>query len=85
MKNLSLKTQNFKYQKLRNEQNILWNLFIWHGALAITLIEIERKKKKKRLELDNQIKYKDNIVLYFWFSNEVLHYHYLHITDFHHA
>ena len=46
MKNLSLKTQNFKYQKLRNEQNILWNLFIWHGALAIILIEIEKKKKK---------------------------------------
>ena len=23
------------------------------------------RKKKKRLELDNQIKYKDNIVLYF--------------------
>ena len=25
----------------------------------------DREKKKKRLELDNQIKYKDNIVLYF--------------------
>ena len=37
----------------------------------------DREKKKKRLELDNPIKYKDNIVLYFWFSNEVLHYHYL--------
>ena len=35
------------------------------------------KKKKKGLELDNQIKYKDNIVLYFLFYNEVLHYHYL--------
>ena len=36
------------------------------------------REREKRLELDNQIKYKDNIVLYFWLSNEVLHYHYLH-------
>ena len=55
MKNLSLKTQNFKYQKLRNEQNILWNLFIWHGALAIILIEIEKKKKTLGIRQSNQV------------------------------
>ena len=46
--------------------------------------ERENSEKKKCLELDNQVQ-RQFFFFEFFFSKEVLHYHYLGITDFHPA